>query len=93
VQTERDHFAKFFEVSEETKNGGYPPSYEGDRNQAYELLKTLAEYGMFIVPVGELESWLSFLALLNGNAPCLEFLFDQIGESETDQNYLKPQSR
>ncbi|MEZ5475122.1 MAG: hypothetical protein R3E72_08975, partial [Steroidobacteraceae bacterium] len=53
---------------------------EGDREAATNLLERLAEYGLFAVANGELESWLKQLGA-NGHGPAwLISIFERMGE-------------
>jgi hypothetical protein len=61
-----------------------------DQAEAQTLLGELAAYGLFIVPSGELESWLSHLNLGGGKPEWLVRLFSRIGQSPDDPNYLHP---
>ena len=62
-----------------------------DRTRAKALLKELSKYGVFLVPGGELESWLSRLGVPGQNAEWLINMFSRIGQTETDHNYLRPE--
>jgi hypothetical protein len=61
-----------------------------DRKEAETLLKQLSSYGLFLVPRGELESWLSHLNVKEHGSDWVVSVFSQIGQSDTDTNYLKP---
>ncbi len=55
------------------------------------LAKRLSAYGLFLVPVGELESWLPGLGLDGkGKSKWLPAVFNIIGVFEDDPSYLKP---
>jgi hypothetical protein len=61
-----------------------------DKGKAEALLKQLSSYGLFLVPGGELESWLSHLNVKEHGSDWVVSVFSRIGQSETDSNYLKP---
>ena len=54
------------------------------------LFNELNDYGLFIVPVGELESWLPHLSITGKSTDWIVKLFSSIGYSKTDSNYLTP---
>jgi ABC-type iron transport system FetAB ATPase subunit len=56
------------------------------------LLDKLAKYGMFLVPEGEVESWLRHLNVSGHGSDWLVKIFSIIGQNEEDSNYLKPSS-
>jgi hypothetical protein len=61
-----------------------------DRARAEAFLDALAVYGLFLVPVGEVESWLRSLGVGGHASAWLTKLLSQIGQFESDSNYLKP---
>lgn len=54
------------------------------------LLKELKTYGLFIVPVGELERWLKKVGAQGEKTAWVIDMFSKIGNWEGDPNYLKP---
>jgi hypothetical protein len=54
------------------------------------LLSQLAEYGVFIVPGGELESWLKHLGASGHGPTWLIDVFERMGEDPEKSSYLKP---
>ena len=72
------------------RDGGVKLLAEGDREAATNLLERLAEYGLFAVANGELESWLKQLGA-NGHGPAwLISIFERMGEDPATANYLRP---
>jgi predicted ATPase len=70
------------------KNGGIqllPPDAQA---QARWLLDELAGYGLFVVPSGELESWLPHLEIRGPKSTWVDQVFGHIGQSEGDPNYV-----
>ena len=60
---------------------------EGAKN----LLDTIKEYGIFIVPRGELESWLIKLGVKERHGPeWLVEIFELMGEDPNSNRYVKP---
>ena len=72
------------------RNGGIAV-LEGESNEAASnLLQVLADYGVFIVYSGELESWLSHLGATNHGPQWLMAAFEKMGENPDDEQYLNP---
>jgi len=64
-------------------------SLQSEKTTAIELLDILADYGMFIVPTGEMESWLSNLGVGGHGPDWLIKIFSKLGSDKTDPNYIK----
>lgn len=60
------------------------------RLAAEDLLKQLASYGIFVVPGGELESWVSSLDATGHGPAWLVDVFTKMGEDPGSGSYLKP---
>lgn len=74
------------------KKGGLSNLSEVDLPRAKLFLESLAKYGIFLVPNGEVESWLMAIGLppaMHGSEWLIE-MFTRIGQTETDTNYLHP---
>jgi hypothetical protein len=72
------------------KAGGIQRLGGDDRPLADTLLSALAEYGVFLVPTGELECWLPELEV-NGHGPeWLTQVFAKMGTDPSDAGYQKP---
>lgn len=72
------------------RDGGIQILDESDQEALNNLFDKLAEYGLFIVPNGELESWLKPLGA-NGHGPnWLVEIFEKMGEDPNSDAYLKP---
>ncbi|WP_292735980.1 hypothetical protein [Nostoc sp. JL31] len=54
------------------------------------LFDKLAEYGLFAVRKGELESWLLQLGATGHGPNWLINIFEKMGEDPESQDYLKP---
>ncbi len=61
-----------------------------DREAAENLLGQLADYGIFIVPGGELESWMKHLAVSGHGPTWLINLFERMGEDSLAADFVKP---
>lgn len=59
---------------------------------ANELINYLARYGIFLVPVGEVESWFSSISVGGPKSEWLTRLFGKIGTFEDDPHYKQPGS-
>jgi hypothetical protein len=70
------------------KRGGMNKLPTADQEIGWKLLRTLKNYGIFIVPTGELESWFASLNIRGRRTTWLMNLFKKIGTSEDDPNYL-----
>lgn len=64
---------------------------QGEHREAAGLLfGQLADYGLFVVPRGEVESWLQPLGLRGHGPEWLIAAFEQMGEDPNHPNYLRP---
>lgn len=61
-----------------------------EREAALNLIDQLGEYGIFVVPGGELESWLPFLGASGHGPSWLVSVFEKMGEDPDSPEYLKP---
>lgn len=71
-------------------DGGVTILADGDMEAANNLFNKLAEYGLFVVRNGELESWLSHLGATGHGSNWLIDIFEKMGEDPGLQDYLKP---
>ena len=66
---------------------------QGEANKAAEvLLGQLKEYGLFVVPNGELECWLKPLDATGHGPRWLVEVFEKMGEDPNSDNYVKPEN-
>lgn len=72
------------------KDGGIQVLGADARITAQKLIGDLAEYGVFIVPNGELESWLGQLKVTGHASKWLIAIFEKMGSDASNENYLKP---
>jgi len=72
------------------RDGGLQLLTEGDREAATNLLERLREYGLFVVPHGELESWLTHLGATGHSPAWLISIFEKMGEDPATHSYVKP---
>lgn len=72
------------------RDGGVNILPQPEREAALNLLKQLEEYGVFVVPGGELESWLPSLGATGHGPSWLINVFEKMGEDPDSDGYLKP---
>ncbi len=71
-------------------DGGVDILSGSEKETANNLFDKLAEYGLFVVRKGELESWLSHLGATGHGSNWLINIFEKMGEDPESLNYLKP---
>lgn len=82
---------RFDQIGKDMKReGGVQLLAVEDREAAKNLLERLAEYGLFAVPHGELESWLQQLGATGHGPTWLISVFERMGEDSASESYLKP---
>lgn len=72
--------------------GGISLLSSTDREAALALLRRLADYGVFVVPYGALESWLRSLGVPGHGPPWLVEILSKMGSDPEDSAYLRPTS-
>lgn len=72
------------------RDGGLAILQPQDREAAQNLLSQLAEYGVFVVPGGELESWIQQLGVGGHGPSWLIGMFERMGEDPANANYIHP---
>ena len=72
------------------RDGGVAILQKADREAALNLLTQLREYGIFVVPGGELESWLKQLSASGHGPGWLISVFEKMGEDPDAPSFLKP---
>ncbi|WP_210413345.1 ATP-dependent nuclease [Leptospira stimsonii] len=75
---------------DEVKKRGIDVFNPNTKESAENLLNRLAEYGLFIVPCGELECWLKHLGATGHRPNWLISVFEKMGEDLDNPNYVKP---
>ncbi|MEH2269580.1 MAG: AAA family ATPase [Nostoc sp.] len=81
---------RFDTTGKNMKDGGVDILSGSDREAANNLFDKLAEYGLFVVRKGELESWLLQLGATGHGPNWLINIFEKMGEDPESQDYLKP---
>ncbi len=72
------------------KDGGITLLKGGEKEACENLFSQLKEYGVFVVPNGELESWVKSLGATGHGSKWLIEVFEKMGEATEDPNYLNP---
>jgi predicted ATPase len=72
------------------RNGGLKLLDGHELETAKLYLKTLAEYGVFLVPNGEVESWLSEFKIPGKSADWLIPMFERFGSDDAETEYVRP---
>lgn len=72
------------------RDGGIAVLSATDQEAARNLFRQVAEYGIFVVPCGELESWLKTLGATGHGPSWLIDMFEKMGEDPASPDYLRP---
>lgn len=72
------------------RSGGISILDGSKREAAQNLIEQLRDYGVFIVPGGELESWLKPLHAAGHGPQWLMDIFQKMGEDPNDTSYIRP---
>jgi hypothetical protein len=72
------------------RNGGVSILQGQEKEACKNLFDQLAQYGLFVVEGGELESWLKSLQASGHGPPWLVDIFEKMGEDPESTNYVKP---
>ena len=72
------------------RDGGISVLSGGEKEACDNLFSQLKEYGVFIVPNGELESWIKGLGATGHGSKWLIEAFEKMGESPDEADYLNP---
>jgi hypothetical protein len=72
------------------RDGGIAILPSAEKEAAENLFAQLADYGIFVVPGGELESWLKPLGVPGHGPSWLVYMFEKMGEDPNTESYLKP---
>lgn len=72
------------------KDGGVTVLDRDARESCMSLLNQLADYGIFVVPGGELESWLTELGVVGHGPDWLIEVFEKMGANPRATGYVRP---
>ncbi|MEM6411785.1 MAG: AAA family ATPase [Pseudomonadota bacterium] len=73
-------------------DGGFSLLSESERELAGMLTQQLQNFGLFIVPVGEVERWLADIEIPRSKHTWLSSIFSKMGHDPADTNYISPGS-
>lgn len=82
--------ATFGDAKPDLKRHGLDRFTGANREAAAKLLADLREYGIFTVPLGELEGWLAHLGVEGPKDVWLPRLFERLGSDPADAGYVHP---
>jgi hypothetical protein len=77
-------------VRDQLKRSGISSLSHEDKARAERFLEALTVYGLFVVPVGEMESWFPEMNISGHGSQWLVRFFARIGQSPSDTDYLAP---
>lgn len=90
-QLRGDLRSKLADKKSDLKSKGVSALSGADRQDFENLIAQLAEYGVFLVPVGEVEGWLPDLSRRTSEkSEWLSETFEAMGQDASDPNYVKP---
>lgn len=98
-QTERQLFADMrkkvkasFDSSGKNmlRDGGINILKSENKSLAIKLIEQLAEYGLFVVDIGEMELWLRQLGATGRGSIWLNDIFSKMGDDPDSMSYIKP---
>lgn len=72
------------------RDGGIDILAGAEKEACANFFSKLSEYGIFVVPFGEVESWLKSLPLDRGKSTWLNTVFEAMGEDSALPSYVKP---
>ncbi|MDH1308329.1 ATP-binding protein [Pseudomonas fulva] len=72
------------------RQGGLAILEGADKQASEDLLEQLKQYGIFVVPNGELESWMAHLGARGHGPMWLVDIFERMGANPSSDNYVKP---
>jgi energy-coupling factor transporter ATP-binding protein EcfA2 len=90
LETERSYVVDMFASKDQVKQVGLAGLSLTDNARAESLLRELARYGLFLVPVGELERWLPHIGTKAKKSDWIVQVFEKMGSNPSASNYLKP---
>jgi hypothetical protein len=73
------------------REGGIDLLQGAEREACVNLFSTLSDYGIFVVPTGELESWMANLQVSRNKSSWLFEVFQSMGDDPDDPNYINPE--
>ncbi len=81
----------FVKTNRDMKKHGGIALLAGDEKEACaNFLSKLSDYGIFVVPTGEVESWLATADINRGKSSWLATVFEMMGEDPLNTTYVRP---
>lgn len=90
LRSRRADCAAILESGSSRGKNGLACLHGAQRSQVDAFLSQLASYGLFLVPVGELEHWLGALQVHARKDRWIENVFDKLGSDPAAEAYVKP---
>jgi hypothetical protein len=92
LATQRSALLSAFNLSgkDMKRDGGLDVLSGCDKEACETFFNLLAEYGIFIVPVGEIEAWLKDLEISRNKNTWLASIFEAMGEDPVSNEFIKP---
>ncbi|WP_216920269.1 ATP-binding protein [Synechococcus sp. CCAP 1479/9] len=84
--------ARFKELGLDMKAGGVRQLQGADRESFESLMEQLRAYGVFVVPIGEVESWLQSLRVAAAKDVWLTTIFERMRSDPNEVDYVRPES-
>lgn len=82
--------ARYTETEVDMKKRGLEGLDSNNRESGAVLLHNLRDYGIFVVPVGELERWLLPLGVVGGKIEWIISMYEKLGSDPTAPGYVSP---
>ncbi len=94
LATARTYLKSAWEATQKDmkRAGGVDLLSPSDKASAEHMISDLAQYGIFVVPRGEVEVWLKHLSVTSHGSEWLVKMFEQMGEDPDAADYAKPSS-
>jgi len=92
LNTAREDLLKAFLATgkDMKRDGGIKLLGKSEQEACRTFFGTLADYGVFVVSNGEVESWLEGLAVSRGKTSWLKSIFEAMGEDPSTASYARP---
>ncbi|AIU72329.1 hypothetical protein AT03_07965 [Hafnia alvei FB1] len=92
LNTEREALKKAFELSgmNMKTDGGVSILSPADKEACLSFFSGLEEYGVFVVPIGEVEAWLHELEISRNKGTWLTNIFEKMGADPMKDSYVMP---
>ncbi|WP_134079551.1 ATP-dependent nuclease [Haemophilus haemolyticus] len=89
-RTNRENLVNAFDGKDFKRSGGINLLTEEDQEFCSNFFDNLMEYGSFVVPIGEVENWLSDLDIDRNKNGWLRNIFEKMGDDPSSEHYIRP---